>query len=161
MTTILTALYLDVLRPTDRVAVKPHSGPVFHAIQYLLGNQSPERLEWFRGFQGAQSYPSRTKDPVDVDFSTGSMGLGIAQTLFASLVQDYVRGKCWTKNSEAGRMIALAGDSELDEGNVFEALYEGWNTVCEMSDGSSTITARAWMLLSPTVCSGRSKVCFR
>ena len=96
MTTILTALYLDVLKPADRVAVKPHASPVFHAIQYLLGNQSRECLERFRGFQGAQSYPSRTKDADDVDFSTGSMGLGIAQTSFASLVQDYVRGKGWT-----------------------------------------------------------------
>ena len=126
MTTILTALYLDVLKPADRVAVKPHASPVFHAIQYLLGNQSRECLERFRGFQGAQSYPSRTKDADDVDFSTGSMGLGIAQTSFASLVQDYVRGKGWTKNANEGRMIALAGDAELDEGNVFEALYEGW-----------------------------------
>jgi pyruvate dehydrogenase E1 component len=126
LTTILTALYMDVLRPADRVAVKPHASPVFHAIQYLLGNQTQDRLERFRGFQGAQSYPSRTKDADDVDFSTGSMGLGVAQTSFASLVQDYVRGKGWTEHSDEGRMIALAGDAELDEGNVFEALYEGW-----------------------------------
>ena len=126
LATILTALYLDVLRPADRVAVKPHASPVFHAIQYLLGNQTRDRLERFRGFQGAQSYPSRTKDVDDVDFSTGSMGLGVAQTSFASLVQDYVRGKGWTDFSDEGRMIALVGDAELDEGNVFEALYEGW-----------------------------------
>src|SRR5229473_5782712 len=37
MVTLMTALYLDVLRPTDRVAVKPHGSPVFHAIQYLFG----------------------------------------------------------------------------------------------------------------------------
>ena len=37
MVTLMTALYLDVLRPQDRVAVKPHASPVFHAIQYLLG----------------------------------------------------------------------------------------------------------------------------
>lgn len=126
LTTIMTALYLNVLRPEDRVAVKPHASPVFHAIQYLQGNQTRERLERFRGFQGAQSYPSRTKDKDDVDFSTGSMGLGVAQTSFASLVQDYVRGKGWTDRTNEGRMIALAGDAELDEGNVFEALYEGW-----------------------------------
>ena len=113
LATILTALYLDVLRPSDRVAVKPHASPVFHAIQYLLGNQTRDRLERFRGFQGAQSYPSRTKDVDDVDFSTGSMGLGVAQTSFASLVQDYVRGKGWTEHSDESRMIALAVDAEL------------------------------------------------
>src|SRR5512133_2496630 len=93
LATIMTALYFDVLRPQDRVAVKPHASPVFHAIQYLLGHQSREQLETFRGYKGAQSYPSRTKDVDDVDFSTGSVGLGVAQTLFASLVQDYLREK--------------------------------------------------------------------
>ena len=75
---------------------------------------------------GAQSYPSRTKDTDDVDFSTGSVGLGVAQTLFASLVQDYLRAKGLTGGLPEGRMIALAGDAELDEGNVHEALFEGW-----------------------------------
>src|SRR5262245_47496381 len=83
--TLLTALYLDVLRPQDRVAVKPHASPVYHAIQYLLGRQTRENLELFRALGGAQSYPSRTKDASDVDFSTGSVGLGVAMTLFASL----------------------------------------------------------------------------
>src|SRR6516225_4499779 len=87
LATIMTALYLDALRPQDRVAVKPHASPIFHAIQYLLGQQTRERLEYFRGYKGAQSYPSRTKDADDVDFSTGSVGLGVAQTLFSSLVQ--------------------------------------------------------------------------
>src|SRR5690348_260089 len=84
LVTLMTALYFDVLRPADRVAVKPHASPVFHAIQYLLGKQTRERLESFRGYKGAQSYPSRTKDADDVDFSTGSVGLGVAQTLFSS-----------------------------------------------------------------------------
>jgi pyruvate dehydrogenase E1 component len=125
MTTIMTALYLAVLRPEDRVAVKPHASPVFHAIQYLLGRQTREKLENFRGLGGAQSYPSRTKDTDDVDFSTGSVGLGVAQTLFSSLVQDYVRAKGWGAGLE-GRMVALLGDAEMDEGNIFEALAEGW-----------------------------------
>src|SRR5213596_4317038 len=38
--TLMTALYLDVMRPQDRVAVKPHAAPVFHALQYLLGQQT-------------------------------------------------------------------------------------------------------------------------
>jgi pyruvate dehydrogenase E1 component len=126
LATIMTALYFDVLRPQDRVAVKPHASPLFHAIQYLLGNQSRERLEAFRGYKGAQSYPSRTKDVDDVDFSTGSVGLGVAQTLFSSLTQDYVRAHGWGLARPEGRMVALVGDAELDEGNIFEALLEGW-----------------------------------
>jgi pyruvate dehydrogenase E1 component len=125
--TLMTALYFDVLRPQDRVAVKPHASPVFHAIQYLLGHQSREKLERFRAFGGAQSYPSRTKDGETVDFSTGSVGLGVGMTLFASLAQDYLRLKeLVPTDTPPGRMIALAGDAELDEGNIFEALLEGW-----------------------------------
>ncbi|MBO0755993.1 MAG: transketolase [Bradyrhizobiaceae bacterium] len=126
LATIMTALYFDVLRPQDRVAVKPHASPIFHAIQYLLGHQTREKLAAFRGYKGAQSYPSRTKDTDDVDFSTGSVGLGVAQTLFSSLVQDYVRAHGWGLDQPEGRMIALVGDAELDEGNVFEAILEGW-----------------------------------
>ena len=125
--TMMTALYLDVLRPEDRVAVKPHAAPVFHAIQYLLGHQSRDKMERLRAFGGAQSYPSRTKDHDDVDISTGSVGLGAAQTIFSSLVQDYVRLKgLGPTDSSEGRMVAIVGDAELDEGNVFEALLEGW-----------------------------------
>lgn len=126
LATIMSALYFHVLRLEDRVAVKPHASPVFHAIQYLFGRQSREKLENFRGFKGAQSYPSRTKDVDDVDFSTGSVGLGVAQTLFASLVQDYVKAHGWMKDRREGRMVALVGDAEMDEGNIFEALAEGW-----------------------------------
>jgi pyruvate dehydrogenase E1 component len=126
LATIMTALYFAVLRSQDRVAVKPHASPIFHAIQYLLGKQTRERLEAFRGYKGAQSYPSRTKDFDDVDFSTGSVGLGVAQTLFSSLTQDYVRAHGWGLDRPEGRMVALVGDAELDEGNIFEALLEGW-----------------------------------
>jgi pyruvate dehydrogenase E1 component len=123
---IMTALYFATLRPQDRVAVKPHAAPVFHAIQYLLGRQSREQIENFRGFGGAQSYPSRTKDSDDVDISTGSVGLGVAFTAFASIVQDYVQAKPWAKPQPEGRMVALVGDAELDEGNIYECLQEGW-----------------------------------
>ncbi|WP_296579831.1 transketolase [Phreatobacter sp.] len=126
LATIMTALYFAVLRPEDRVAVKPHASPNFHAIQYLLGQQTREKLENFRGFKGAQSYPSRTKDIDDVDFSTGSVGLGVAQTLFSSLAQDYVRAHGWGLDRPEGRMVALIGDAEMDEGNIYEALIEGW-----------------------------------
>lgn len=127
MVSVMTALYLHTLRPQDRVAVKPHAGPVFHAIQYLFGNQSLERMKNFRGLGGVQPYPSKTKDKADVDFSTGSVGLGVAETLFASLVQDYIHSHDMVEpGTPKGRMIGLLGDAELDEGNIFEALLEGW-----------------------------------
>ena len=126
MVSIMAALYFTTLRPQDRVAVKPHASPLFHAMQYLMGNQTREKLENFRGFGGAQSYPSRTKDVDDVDFSTGSVGLGVAITAFASLMQDYIAAKSWGGDRRLGRMVALVGDAELDEGNVYECLQEGW-----------------------------------
>jgi pyruvate dehydrogenase E1 component len=97
---IMAALYFHALGPNDRVAVKPHAGPVLHAIHYLLGSQSREALENFRGFGGAQSYPSRTKDRIPVDFSTGSVGLGVAVTLFASLMQDYLTAHGWMEEAD-------------------------------------------------------------
>ena len=127
LVSVMTALFLRQLRANDRIAVKPHAGPVFHAIQYLLDNQTLNNLKKFRDFKGVQPYPSKTKDNADVDFSTGSVGMGVAATLFASLVQDYLHAHNLIKdNSVKNRMIALLGDAELDEGNIFEALLEGW-----------------------------------
>jgi pyruvate dehydrogenase E1 component len=124
---ILAALYFGILRPADRVAVKPHAGPVFHAINYLLGRQQRERLETLRQFRGIQPYPSRTKDGAEVDFSTGSVGLGVALASFGSLVQDYVHLHGFAPEGlPQGRHVAVVGDAELDEGNIYEALLEGW-----------------------------------
>ena len=103
----MTALYFATLKPEDRVAVKPHASPIFHAIQYLMGNQTKEKLENFRGFGGAQSYPSRTKDIDDVDFSTGSVGLGVAVTAFASIIQDYIKAKSGRMHNPSGGWLPL------------------------------------------------------
>jgi len=126
MTAIMTALYFHALRPQDKVAVKPHAGPVLHAIHYLLDEQTRDKLERFRGLGGVQSYPSRTKDTIPVDFSTGSVGLGVAVTAFSSLVQDYLVAHGQLAEADTGRMIALMGDAELDEGNIYECLIEGY-----------------------------------
>jgi pyruvate dehydrogenase E1 component len=126
MTAIMAALYFHALRPQDKVAVKPHAGPVLHAIHYLLDEQTREKMERFRGLGGVQSYPSRTKDSIPVDFSTGSVGLGVAVTAFSSLVQDYLIAHGQMREEQSGRMIALMGDAELDEGNIYECLIEGY-----------------------------------
>jgi len=119
---ILTALYFHSLKQGDRVSIKPHASPVFHSIQYLLGQLDPKYLTTLREFGGLQSYPSRTKDPDPVDFSTGSVGLGAVAPLFAALAHRYAEGHFGDVTSN--RFIALMGDAELDEGNIWEALIE-------------------------------------
>lgn len=126
MTTLMAALYFHVLRPQDRIAVKPHASPVLHAVEYLFDRQTRAQMEQFRGFGGMQSYPSRTKDQIRVDFSTGSVGLGVAITAFASLVQDMWMARGEISPEEGGRFISLLGDAELDEGNIYEALIESY-----------------------------------
>ncbi len=124
--TLMTALFFDALRAQDRVAVKPHAAPVFYAANYLLGRLPAEKLKGLRQLGGLQPYPSRARDP-NVDFSTGSVGLGVAITSFASLIQDYLQLKgLMGPGVQPGRMVAIAGDAELDEGNIYEALLEGW-----------------------------------
>jgi pyruvate dehydrogenase E1 component len=120
---LMTALYFHELRRGDFVAVKPHASPVFHAIQFLLGDLPPEKLTELRAYQGLQAYPSRTKDVDPVDFSTGSVGLGAVAPNFAALTSRYLKDQFGTSGSH--RFIALIGDAELDEGNVWEALGEG------------------------------------
>ena len=122
---ILVILYFRILSKYDRVAIKPHASPVYHAIQYLLGNQQLEKLENFRKLNGAQAYPSITKDFFDVDFSTGSVGLGGAMTIFSSITQEFLIDNNFLKQKDVRKMVSIFGDAELDEGNIYEALLEG------------------------------------
>ncbi len=122
LVTVMTALWFAHLDGADRVSVKPHASPVLHAINYLLGDLDRAYLTSLRQFGGLQSYPSRTKDPDRVDFSTGSVGLGAAAPLFAAAVRRYVDSHFGAR--ERSRFIALIGDAELDEGNVWEAIAD-------------------------------------
>ncbi len=121
--TILTYLFFEYMNAGDRISVKPHASPVFHAIQYLLGNLDPKYLKLLRAFHGLQAYPSRTKDPDGVDFSTGSVGLGAVAPNFASMTEEYVRTHL-KSDSGPRRYISLLGDAELDEGVVWEAIAD-------------------------------------
>lgn len=120
--TILTALYFSFLRAGDRVSIKPHASPVFHAAQYLLGRLDRSYLPTLREFGGLQAYPSRTKDPDQVDFSTGSVGLGAVAPVFAAQSARYASAHFGAVSSD--RFISLIGDAELDEGNVWETVAE-------------------------------------
>lgn len=121
LVSLMTALYFHALRADDHVAVKPHASPVLHSIQYLLGRLPAEKLQQLRSYKGLQAYPSRTKDQ-GVDFSTGSVGMGAVAPNFAALTQQYVQDHFG--RAGVSREIALVGDAELDEGNVWEALGE-------------------------------------
>jgi pyruvate dehydrogenase E1 component len=136
MVSIMTALWFGHLAPNDYVAVKPHASPVLHAINYLLGNLDRRYLTELRSFGGLQSYPSRTKDPYPIDYSTGSVGLGAAAPLFGAVVAEYLA--CHFDAPRDRRFIALIGDAELDEGNVWEAIAdpvtEGYGNVMWIVD---------------------------
>ncbi len=122
MVSIMTALWFGHLNGNDKVAVKPHSSPVFHAIKYLMGELDRSYLFRLRERGGLQSYPSRTKDPDVADFSTGSVGLGVVAPLFAAMTRRYI--DTHFDASPTARFIALVGDAELDEGNVWEAIAD-------------------------------------
>jgi pyruvate dehydrogenase E1 component len=119
---LMTALYFHALRPGDIVATKAHASPVLYAIEYLRGRLTAEQLRGLRTLGGLQAYPSRRKNPEIIDLSTGSMGLGAVSAIFGALAARYVS----QHGSEAmpKRFIAVLGDAELDEGNVWEALLE-------------------------------------
>jgi pyruvate dehydrogenase E1 component len=121
---ILTALYFYFLRSGDRVSIKPHASPAFHACQYLLGKLDRSYLTTLREFGGLQAYPSRTKDPDPVDFSTGSVGLGAVAPVFAALAHRYNELHFGEESVTSKRFISLLGDAELDEGNVWETVAE-------------------------------------
>jgi len=122
MVTILTALYFHFLAAGDRVSIKPHASPAYHAVQYLLGNLDQSYLRTLRAFKGLQAYPSRTKDPDPVDFSTGSVGLGAVAPVFAAATARYARQHF--EHVTSNRFIAIVGDAELDEGNIWEAIID-------------------------------------
>jgi pyruvate dehydrogenase E1 component len=136
ITTIMIALWFEHLRAEDRVSVKPHASPVLHAINYLLGELDEKYLTTLRGFGGLQSYPSRSKDPDPVDYSTGSVGIGATAPIWGALARRYVNSTGAAAGT--GRQFSLVGDAELDEGAVWEAILDpmvsGLGEVCWIVD---------------------------
>ncbi|WP_193596737.1 transketolase-like TK C-terminal-containing protein [Microbacterium sp. YJN-G] len=120
--TIMTALWFEQLRAEDRVSVKPHASPVLHAINYLLGEIGEEHMTTLRRFGGVQGYPSRSKDPDTVDYSTGSVGIGATAPIWGAISRRYASSVSGTPSY--GRQYSLVGDAELDEGAIWEALLD-------------------------------------
>lgn len=122
--TIMISLFFDFMRAGDRISIKPHASPILHSIQYLLGNLDEEYLRTLRAYHGLQAYPSRTKDPDPIDFSTGSVGLGPVAPNFAALTEEYINSHMFSGESSRRRYISVVGDAELDEGSIWEAIAE-------------------------------------
>ncbi|MFC6880289.1 transketolase-like TK C-terminal-containing protein [Actinomadura yumaensis] len=146
MVSIMTELWFERLHAGDRVSVKPHASPVLHAINHLLGELDAEYLTTLRSFGGLQSYPSRSKDPDPVDYSTGSVGIGATAPIWGALARRYVSSVINSPSPEnnnttetatpapgdgggggrvgVGRQYSLLGDAELDEGACWEAVLD-------------------------------------
>jgi pyruvate dehydrogenase E1 component len=122
MATIMTSLWFCHLDGADMVSIKPHAAPLYHAIKYLCGDLDRSYLTRLRRLGGLQAYPSRTKDPDVADYSTGSVGLGAVAPLFSAAVRRYLDAHFG--GGERSRFIATCGDAELDEGNVWEAIFD-------------------------------------
>jgi pyruvate dehydrogenase E1 component len=122
MVSIMTSLWFRHLRPVDRVSVKPHASPVLHAINYLLGELDERYLPTLRALGGLQSYPSRSKDPDPVDYSTGSVGIGATAPIWGALARRYTEAA--VGGAGTGRQYSIVGDAELDEGAIWEAIVD-------------------------------------
>ena len=107
--------------------MKPHASPVFHAIQYLLGNQTLDKLRELprlrrRAVLSLADQGRRRRRLLDRLGRPRRRGHRLRQPR-----PGLSHGARTPRRAAAeGRMVALVGDAELDEGNIFECLLEGW-----------------------------------
>ncbi|MFV8243388.1 transketolase-like TK C-terminal-containing protein [Mycolicibacterium peregrinum] len=158
ITSIMTSLWFDQLQPGDRVSVKPHASPVLHSINYLLGELDQKYLTTLREFGGLQSYPSRSKDPDPVDYSTGSVGIGATAPIWGTIARRYVDTQIGAAGK--GRQYSLVGDAELDEGAVWEAVLD--NSVAELGEIVWIVDLNRQSLdrVVPNIAAGRLEAMF-
>ncbi|MFD7010103.1 MULTISPECIES: transketolase-like TK C-terminal-containing protein [Rhodococcus] len=158
MVSIMTSLWFEQLRPGDRVSVKPHASPVLHGINYLLGELDEKYLTTLREFGGLQSYPSRSKDPDPVDYSTGSVGIGATAPIWGAIARRYVNTQIGSAGT--GRQYSLVGDAELDEGAVWEAILD--TSVSELGEIVWIVDLNRQSLdrVVPNIAAGRLEAMF-
>ncbi|TCN52316.1 pyruvate dehydrogenase E1 component [Rhodococcus sp. SMB37] len=158
MVSIMTSLWFEQLRPGDRVSVKPHASPVLHGINYLLGELDGKYLTTLREFGGLQSYPSRSKDPDPVDYSTGSVGIGATAPIWGAIARRYVDTAIG--GAGTGRQYSLVGDAELDEGAVWEAVLD--HSVAELGEIVWIVDLNRQSLdrVVPNIAAGRLEAMF-
>ena len=71
-------------------------------------SSTPRYLTTLREFGGLQSYPSRSKDPDPVDYSTGSVGIGATAPIWGAIARRYVARPIGARR-DRGRAAVLAG----------------------------------------------------
>ncbi|AUN41822.1 transketolase-like TK C-terminal-containing protein [Tsukamurella tyrosinosolvens] len=158
MVSIMTSLWFEQLGPDDRVSVKPHASPVLHAINFILGELDEKYLTTLREFGGLQSYPSRSKDPDPVDYSTGSVGIGATAPMWGAIARRYVDAQI--RPVGRGRQYSLVGDAELDEGAVWEAVLD--NSVADLGEIVWIVDLNRQSLdrVVPNIAAGRIEAMF-
>ena len=124
---LLCALYLQVLRPQDKVAVKPHAAPVVYSLMHLMGLLPAHQMTQLRELGGPQPYPTLLKNPLFVDYTSSSEALGVAATIYDALAQRVHNQQLVERTGvepASARFFALCGDGELTEGQIDESLYD-------------------------------------
>ena len=126
LATIMTALYFDALRPQDRVAVKPTRARSITRSSICSANR---RASGWKRSAATRARRAIRRAPRTSTMST-SPPVRSASAWRRRCFRPWCRTTCarmagaWS--APEGRMIALVGDAELDEGNIFEAILEGW-----------------------------------
>jgi len=99
---------------------KPHAVPGWYGLLYLEGLLSKEQIQAFRTFKGPNAYP--THEDIGIQIPTGSLGLGPVAAIGMAFLNQYNYDHDF--NSGQGLQISIIGDSEFDEGVIFESIKE-------------------------------------
>ena len=144
LATIMTALYFAVLRPEDRVAVKPHASPIFHAIQYLLGNQTPREAREFPRLQGRAELSLAHQGHRRRRFLDR---LGRPRRGADAVRRRWCRIMCartgWADDGPKAAWWRWSAMPRWTRATSSRRCWKAGSTACAMPGGSSTTTARA------------------
>ena len=113
-----TRLNVDSSNPDDPerdrfIMSKGHSSPAVHAILHEMGFLSSEDLTTYRVMGGVCQGHVDMKWTPGVDFSAGSLGMGLSFGLGTALAA--------TLDGSTRTSYVMLGDGELQEGQIWEA----------------------------------------
>src|SRR6266536_6693473 len=116
---VVVWLHLEVLQEGDRYfSSKGHDAPGLYAVLTALGRLDFDLIHQLRRLDGLPGHPDVAATP-EVVTSTGSLGMGVSKAR-GFVLADRLLGR-------SGRAYVLTGDSELQEGQFWEALPQTVN----------------------------------